>query len=109
MFLRTFGNALLMMAALLLMLWSVWHLIFGKNGYLVMQDLEEKNFISQQQIDILQQDYDKLYHKINLLKANPPDLDLLEEQIRKILYYGQDDEVILQPQETELVIISSEE
>ncbi len=108
MFLRNLGNALLMMAALLLMLWSIWHLFFGKNGYVVMEDLEEKITISQQQIDILQQEYDKLYHKINLLKSNPPDLDLLEEQIRKILYYGQDDEVILLPQKTELTIISSE-
>ncbi len=105
--LRIIGNGFLMLAAMMLMLWSVWHLFFGKNGYMVMQNFEEKIAISEQQITFLQQEYDNLYHKINLMKGDNPDLDLLEEQIRKVLFYGRKDELILTPTEEEFTIITS--
>ncbi len=105
--LRTMGNGFLMLAAMMLMSWSAWHLVFGKNGYMVMQNFEQKITIAEQQITFLQKEYDSLYHKINLMKGDSPDLDLLEEQIRKILFYGRTNEVILTPTEEEFTIITS--
>lgn len=103
---RLFWVLFLFLIALTLMLWSGWHMAFGHSGYFKMKDLEYRIELSAQQISFMQKDYDALYHRISLLKQDPPDLDLLEERVRNVLHYAAEEDFVLELEDDELEVIN---
>ena len=62
--------------------------IWGERGILVLEDTQAKLELRQQKLAALQEDRDRLRHRIHLMEEANPDPDLVEELARTQLMDG---------------------
>lgn len=79
---------------LCLITYFCYHSIKGDRGILAFVTLDKELIELRKELDLIKTERTYLEHKVNLLKPNSLDLDLLEEQIRKNLGYAKPNEVI---------------
>ncbi len=85
---------LLTFILLLLLAYFSYHVISGDRGLLALRELSKKVEDSQKKLDTANSEKMELEHKVSLLKDNSLDLDMLEEQARRLLgYIGKDEKV----------------
>lgn len=71
-----------------------YHAVSGDRGLLALMQLSQKVEEAKKELDQTNAERLKLEHKVSLLKDESLDLDLLDEQARKLLGYVGKDEVI---------------
>ncbi len=72
----------------------LYNIISGDRGILSLFHLTEKHKVLRDEVDILEEEKRILQSKVNRMKPESLDLDLLEEQARKNLGYAQKNETI---------------
>ena len=72
----------------------LYHTISGDRGLMAMAKLSENIEIAQAKLDILSAEQNDLSRKTSMLRDESLDIDLLDEQARKILGYSKKDETI---------------
>lgn len=73
----------------------VYHTIYGDRGLIALAKLSNDVQIKQQELDSLTKERIKLENKINVFNDKNMDLDLLDQQVRKILGYADPEETVL--------------
>jgi len=71
-----------------------YHIISGEKGAIAMLQLANKVEEARMESDDIKMNLMELEHKVTMLYPNSLDLDLLDEQARKILGQASGDEVI---------------
>lgn len=71
-----------------------FHAISGDRGVLALIKLQKRANEVRQEVDIVHAERLRLEHKVSLLQDKSLDLDLLDEQARKILGYSIQDEKV---------------
>lgn len=85
---------------LLLMAYFLYHTMYGTKGYLTEKHMEAEVAKAQENLDAVKEDRAKLEKRVQGLKPESIDPDLLEEQARKQLGFTKPDEkVILTPEQ----------
>ncbi|MBV8061842.1 MAG: septum formation initiator family protein [Alphaproteobacteria bacterium] len=78
----------------------LYHTIEGERGWVAMVRLKNKVVEAEQKLEGLKKEHKDLDHRVNLLRSNNLDPDLLDEEARKTLNYSKQNEtVILTPQQ----------
>ncbi len=72
-----------------------YHMISGGRGILAYFKLSSQISSFQSELELVRMERLNLEHSANLLKSESLDLDLLEEQAKKILGYAKPQEVVL--------------
>jgi cell division protein FtsB len=78
----------------ILISYFIYNIISGDRGILSLFKLTEQHKILQDEVSILEEEKRILQSKVNRMKPESLDLDLLEEQARKNLGYAQKNETI---------------
>jgi cell division protein FtsB len=78
----------------ILISYLIYNIISGDRGILSLFKLTEQHKILQDEVSILEEEKRILQSKVNRMKPESLDLDLLEEQARKNLGYAQKNETI---------------
>jgi cell division protein FtsB len=81
----------------LLLVYFGYHAITGDRGLLALMRLSKQVEQSRNDLDQVVADKLSLEHRVSLLRDESLDLDLLDEQSRKLLGYVGKDEVIYMP------------
>lgn len=71
-----------------------YHAVSGKHGIFALISLSDTLEKSQTELDMVRAERIDLDHKVALLRPDSLDLDLLDEQARKVLVYATPDEEI---------------
>ncbi len=71
-----------------------FQIFFGHNGLLHMKEVKKLHISEKQRLEQLINNLNSLQNKVNGLDDNNPDLDLVEEQLRKHGYTFKDESVI---------------
>ena len=71
-----------------------YHIINGNRGLIALISIKEENEIKKKIVQELTEEIEKLNHKVSIIKNDNIDLDMLDEQIRKVLGYYYHGEVI---------------
>lgn len=82
------------LAGVLLLAYFCYHAISGDRGLLSLVELDNKVQQSRQELDRASAERLRLEHKVSLLRDESLDLDMLDEQARKLLGYVAEDEII---------------
>lgn len=73
----------------------IYHIIQGERGIMSWMRLEQK--IQEAEIDLekVQAEHDALQHRVQLLRPDSLDPDMLDERVRQAVNFARTDEVIL--------------
>ena len=82
------------MAFVIVLSYFCYHVLSGERGLLALMELSKQVQQSRQQLDITNAERLNLQHRVNLLRDESLDLDLLDERARKLLGYVGEDEVV---------------
>jgi cell division protein FtsB len=77
-----------------LILYFIYHAISGDSGILAFIHWKNQHDKIKEKYEDLKSERLQLEHKVNLLRSKSLDLDLLEEQAKKVLSYAKDNEEI---------------
>lgn len=77
-----------------LIFYFLYNIVSGDRGILSLFHLTEKHKVLLDEVRILEEEKQILQSKVNCMKPESLDLDLLEEQARKNLGYAQKNETI---------------
>ena len=81
----------------------LYHTVQGDRGWLAMLRLQQQVNAAQDQLTQLQKEHQQLDHRVQLLRPDSLDPDLLDEKARELLNYSKpNDIVILTTPETKL-------
>jgi cell division protein FtsB len=84
---------------ILLLSYFSYHLLSGERGLIALMELSKKVDDSRANLDQVVADRLRLEHRVSLLRDESLDLDLLDEQARRLLgYVGKDDVIYLPPE-----------
>lgn len=72
-----------------------YHIIQGEHGILAWLQLEKELRIARANAAVLDQEKTQLEHRVQLLRPDSLDPDLLEERARVVLNYARDDEMLV--------------
>jgi len=72
----------------------VYQLFSGNRGFLTLFSLTEKSEVLEKEIKELESQHQNLEKKVQMLKPESLNLDLLDEQVRRKLSYGKEGEVV---------------
>ena len=75
----------------------LYHSISGDRGLLAMVRLDQELDKAQDELDMLHSDRLKQEHRVRLLRPESLDLDLLDQQARRLIGYMAPGEVALSP------------
>lgn len=89
--LRTFVTTLVVTA---LFVYFGYHLVSGQNGIIAYLKLEEEFATTEQKADALRAERLQMESKVGMLYSKSLDLDMLDEQARRVLGYARPDEII---------------
>lgn len=79
-----------------------YHLVSGNNSLLTMMQLQTKLDESKERLDNIKMERINLQHRVQMISSESLDLDLLDEQARKLLGHSKENEIIYYfPQESE--------
>jgi cell division protein FtsB len=73
----------------------VYHTIQGDRGWLAMVRLQQQVNLSQDNLSQLQNDRRQLEHRVQLMRPDSLDPDLLDEKSRELLNYSKPGEVVI--------------
>ncbi len=82
------------LAFVLLLAYFCYHAVSGDRGLLALMKLSNQVEQSRQELDNVNFERLKLEHRVSLLRDESLDLDLLDEQARKLLGYVGTDETV---------------
>lgn len=71
-----------------------YHIVSGDRGLLAYIQLKNKVEHSRMELDAIRADRLTLEHQVELLSTKTLDLDMLDEQARKVLGYAAEDEMV---------------
>lgn len=80
--------------AILLIFYCIYQAIKGDRGLSSLFHFSKKQEILQEEIEKLRAERLSIENKVNALKSDSLDIDLLDEQARRVLGYARDDETI---------------
>lgn len=72
----------------------VSHVITGDRGVMSLLELSEKSKSLQKELDLLRSERINIEHKVKALRSDSLDLDLLDEQARKIIGLSDPQEIV---------------
>ena len=79
---------------MLILAYFSYHVISGERGLLSLMDLSKKVEESSRKLDVTSAERLKIENRVSLLRDESLDLDLLDEQARRLLGYAGENEVI---------------
>ena len=82
-------------AAACLVGYFLYHTVQGDHGWLAMARLKGEVGTAQNTLSQLQKEHETLNHRVELLRSNHIDPDMLDEQSRAMLNYSKPGEVIV--------------
>lgn len=77
-----------------LVFYFLYNILSGDRGVLALFKLSERHKILQEEVQILEEERTILQNKVSRMRSDSLDLDLLEEQARKNLGYGREEETV---------------
>ena len=89
------SHSVLIIVLLLVTAYFTYHAISGDRGYLAYIRLSQKLTTVENQLTVVQSEKLHLEHRVQHLRPEPLDLDLLDEQARRILGYASPDEYVM--------------
>ncbi len=96
---RRFQQVIGPICALCLMLYFIYHIIQGERGILSWLRLQQKISDAEQQLTVVQEEQEILERRVQLLRPDSLDPDMLEERARKVLNFAKKDEVVIYDKE----------
>ncbi len=69
--------------------------MFGSRGFYQMLRLEEQMRITEMQLTAIQEKNHSLSQKIALMRPDSIDIDMLDEQARRVLNYVHEDDIVI--------------
>lgn len=78
-----------------LMIYFIYHIIQGERGILSWMRLQQRITESQQLLDEVQIEQADLEHRVQLLRPDSLDPDMLEERARQALNFARADEIVI--------------
>jgi cell division protein FtsB len=103
-----FVHALICLAGALFLFYAVYHFAHGRRGYFALQDVQislkqaEQELANQQQIEAI------LSARIRLLHPRSMNLDMLDEQARRVLGYGEAGERIFVYDKQQMDVVAAD-
>ncbi len=95
-----FKKIMLVFFATLLVFYCLYQAINGERGISSLFYLSKQHNILKEEIEVLRTERLDIENRVNALKSESLDIDLLDEQTRRVLGYARDDETIyLDPNE----------
>jgi cell division protein FtsB len=91
---KNYSNITTTVFLALLISYFSFQVISGERGLLAMAQLSNKVKEAKSELDVVRAERLKLEHKVKLLSPNSLDLDMLDEQSRRILGYAKPQEKI---------------
>jgi cell division protein FtsB len=73
----------------------IYHTVQGDRGWLTMLRLQQQVSVAQSNLSQLQKDREELEHRVQLMRPNSLDPDLLDEKSRELLDYSKPSEIIV--------------
>src|SRR5271154_5436930 len=73
----------------------LYHTIQGDRGWLAMLRLQHQVNAAEDNLSQLQQDRHELEHRVQLMRPNSLDPDLLDEKSRELLDYSKPNEIVI--------------
>ncbi len=92
---RLFSTCFKSLIFVCLAFYFIYHSISGNKGLITMVQLEQKLAAHKQELAMVEQDRMQLERKVKGLYIQSLDLDLLDEQTRKVLGKVDPDEIVL--------------
>ncbi len=79
----------------LVFLYFIFHLLQGERGYIKLQELELKQISIEKQYEQVHKERLILEQRVNLLNAQSLNKDMLDEQVRRVLGYTNEKDIIV--------------
>lgn len=79
----------------LLLFYFIYHLLSGDHGWFSWRTLEKDLEADQKTLEFLEKEKQALENKVNLLRSDHIDPDMLDERIRTMLNNAQENEIIV--------------
>ena len=73
----------------------LYHTVQGDHGWMAMLRLQNQVAVAKDNLTKLQKEHQELDHRVQLMRPDHLDPDLLDEQSRKMLDYSKPNEVII--------------
>jgi cell division protein FtsB len=73
----------------------LYHTVQGDRGWLSMLRLQQQVNGRQQELSQLQEEHRELGHRVQLMRPDSLDPDLLDEESRQLLNYSKPDEIVI--------------
>jgi len=73
----------------------LFHTIQGDRGWLAMLRLQQQVNMAQDNLSQLQNEHHELEHRVQLMRPNSLDPDLLDEKSRELLNYSKPGEIVI--------------
>lgn len=89
------SNSVFIIVLLLVTMYFTYHAISGERGYLAYIKLNQKLTTVESQLTVTQSEKLYLEHRVQHLRPESLDLDLLDEQARRVLGYASPDEYVM--------------
>ena len=74
-----------------------YHVIHGDRGLIAWRSLEQQVAAAESELARVQAEREVLEHRVHLLHPDSLDLDMLDEWSRRLLNYGDPDELVIFP------------
>ncbi|MGF1640140.1 MAG: septum formation initiator family protein [Rhodospirillales bacterium] len=74
-----------------------YHVIHGDRGLIAWRSLEQQVAAAESELARVQAEREVLEHRVHLLHPDGLDLDMLDEWSRRLLNYGDPDELVIFP------------
>lgn len=87
--------------AISLMVYFIYHMIQGERGLLSWRRLSHKIELAEDKLQKVQKEQSQLEQRVQLMRPNSLDPDMLEEQAREKLNFARKDEVIIHNEDLE--------
>ena len=94
-FIRNFKGSLLGVCLMCGIAYFSYHAFSGNRGLVAWIDLTYRIEKAHFQLDNIRAERINLEHKVRMLRNESIDLDLLDEQSRRILGYAREDEIVI--------------
>lgn len=85
--------------AVSLLIYFVYHLIQGERGLLAWGRLKQQITVAEQKLNTVKEEQQSLEKRVQLLRPDSLDADMLEEQAKEKLNFVRKDEIIIKDDE----------
>lgn len=96
------------LVALLVMIYFAYHIVQGERGLFSWMRLRQKITETEHQLVEIQAEKELLERRVNLLRPDGLDLDMLEQRAREVLNWGYPNEVIIYDDELKASVQASQ-